>query len=176
MKTKVTNLIVWLAGSGLLIALDRVSKILTEVYLEGREPVSLLFDAFELLYSENRGAAFGMMQGQQIFFAVIALFVLIAALYVTLKLPGFDAPHYNLLKLCVILLTAGAFGNMTDRLTQGYVVDFIYFKLINFPVFNIADICVTCGALLLIGVLVFYYTDDDLSVLSFKKKQREETP
>ncbi len=173
MKTKVINLITWLAASAFLIGLDRVTKILTVTFLKDNEPVCFLFDAFEFIYSENRGAAFGMMQGQLIFFTLIALVVLIVALYVTLKLPGFDQPRYNLLKLCVAMITAGAFGNMIDRVTQGYVVDFIYFKVINFPVFNVADICVTCGCLLLIGLLVFYYTDDDLSVLSFKDKKKE---
>ncbi len=173
MKTRCINLLSWLGASLLLIGLDRVTKILTVTYLKDQEPVRLLFDAFEFIYSENKGAAFGMMQGQRVFFICIAVVVLAAALYVTLKLPGFDEPRYNLLKLCVAMLTAGAFGNMYDRLSQGYVVDFLYFKLINFPVFNIADICVTCGALLLIGLLVFYYTDDDLSVLSFKKHDKE---
>ncbi len=173
MKTKIINLIAWIATSAFLIALDRVTKIAAVIYLKNNDPISLLFDAFEFIYSENRGAAFGMLQGRQIFFACIAIFVLIIALYVTLKLPGFNEPRYNLLKLCVAMLTAGAFGNMADRLSQGYVVDFLYLKVINFPVFNVADICVTCGALLLIGLLVFYYTDDDLSVLSFRDKKKE---
>ncbi len=173
MKTKLVNLIAWLAGSAFLIALDRITKILTVIYLKDNEPIRLLFDAFEFIYSENRGAAFGMMQGGRIIFVLIALFVIVVALYVTLKLPGFDRPRYNLLKLCTAMITAGAVGNMADRLTTGYVVDFIYFKVINFPVFNIADICITCGCLLLVGLLVFYYTDDDLSVLSFKKGDKE---
>lgn len=78
--------------------------------------------------------------------------------------------RYHWLKICVIMITAGAVGNMIDRITQGYVVDFLYFKLINFPIFNVADIFVTTATALLFVVLCFYYKEEELEIFSFSKK------
>ena len=66
-------------------------------------------------------------------------------------------------------------GNLIDRLHQGYVVDFFYFELIHFPIFNVADIYVTCGTALLIVLFFFYYKEEDLEVLiSFGKKKQQD--
>ena len=73
----------------------------------------------------------------------------------------------------MILLTAGAFGNLFDRIKQDYVVDFFYFELIDFPIFNMADIYVTCGMALLIVLGFFYYKEEDFEVLlSFAQKKK----
>ena len=61
-------------------------------------------------------------------------------------------------------------GNMIDRLSQGYVVDFLYFSLIDFPIFNVADCYVTVATGVLAGLILFYYKDQDLEVFSFKGK------
>ena len=65
---------------------------------------------------------------------------------------------------------SGALGNFIDRVRQGYVVDFFYFSLINFPIFNVADIYIVVGTILLILLIFFYYKEEDLNVI-FKKKQ-----
>ena len=78
---------------------------------------------------------------------------------------GSLASHYE----NTILITDGALGNMVDRTTQGYVVDFLYFKLIDFPIFNVADCYVVCAAGLLILLIGFFYKEDELSFLSSKK-------
>ena len=65
---------------------------------------------------------------------------------------------------------SGAAGNLIDRILQGYVVDFFYFRLINFPVFNVADCYVTISAAALIILFLFYYKDSDLEPFSLKKK------
>ena len=69
-----------------------------------------------------------------------------------------------------IFLSAGAVGNLIDRLFRGFVVDFIYFKIIHFPVFNVADIYVTVSSVLLICLLFFYYKEDDFEFLSLKQE------
>ena len=72
----------------------------------------------------------------------------------------------------MILLASGAFGNLIDRLRLDYVVDFLYFELINFPIFNVADIYVTCGMALLIILGLFYYSEEDWErLISFRKKR-----
>ena len=72
-----------------------------------------------------------------------------------------------LLRVLLVFIAAGAVGNFIDRAVQGYVVDFFYISAINFPIFNVADIYVTCAVILLIVAVLFYYKDDDWS--EFKK-------
>ena len=72
------------------------------------------------------------------------------------------------------LIAAGAIGNMIDRIRFDYVVDFIYFVLINFPIFNVADIYVTVSTVILVILLLFVYKEEDLSFISFKQKRYRE--
>ncbi|MCC8126906.1 MAG: signal peptidase II [Clostridiales bacterium] len=167
MKSKLQNLGMWVILSGILIAADRWTKSLAVLHLQGQEPIVLIPGVFELLYSENRGAAFGVMQGRQTVFLVIAAAVLVASFYAMWKLPDFSQKRYHWLKICICMISAGAVGNMIDRIACGYVVDFLYVRLIDFPVFNVADICVTCAAFLLVMLMMFYYTDEELEVLHF---------
>ena len=69
---------------------------------------------------------------------------------------------YTALNYIIVFLIAGAIGNYIDRIANNYVVDFIYFSLINFPVFNVADCYVTVSVILLFILILFYYKDDDL--------------
>ncbi|MCD8121572.1 MAG: signal peptidase II [Clostridiales bacterium] len=165
MAEKIGNLVSWILLSLVLILLDQYTKTLAVLCLKGQEPIVIVRDVFELLYSENRGAAFGIMQGQQTLFAVIGLVVFVFAGYVMLRLPGWSVKRYIPLKICVIMVTAGALGNMVDRLSVGYVVDFLYFVLIDFPIFNVADIYVTTAAAALIFLICFYYRDEELEML-----------
>ena len=75
------------------------------------------------------------------------------------KLPA--TRHFFWLNAVAVLFFAGAIGNFIDRVRQGYVVDFFYFSLINFPIFNVADIYVTAAAFLLIFLCLFYYKEED---------------
>lgn len=162
--TKTGNLVLWFLLSGLLVQADQYTKKLAVWHLKGQNPIVIWEGVFELIYSENRGAAFGMLQGRQGFFFVIGILVLIAAIYVMWQLPSCKNSHYHGLRLCVILITAGALGNMVDRMSQGFVVDFLYFKLIDFPVFNVADIYVTTATAILLMLLMFFYTEKDLEI------------
>ena len=69
------------------------------------------------------------------------------------------------------MLAAGAVGNLIDRMRYSYVVDFLYFKLIDFPVFNVADCYVTVGAVLLAVLILFVYKEEELGFLSLKKQE-----
>ena len=80
--------------------------------------------------------------------------------------------RYLPLRICAVLLCAGAVGNMIDRIFRGYVVDFFYFKLIDFPVFNVADIYVTTAAVILIVLIVFLYKEEDFDRIFPKKDKR----
>lgn len=153
----------------LLIVLDQVTKGWAVTNLKDQANIVLIPGAFELSYLENRGAAFGLMQNQTWLFIIGVVFVLILASYCYLRLPR-DKRYRPLRWLC-IGMAAGAIGNVIDRLTNGFVVDFFYFSLIDFPVFNFADIYLTVSAFLLILLVIFYYKDEDFAFLSRKKKQ-----
>lgn len=174
MKNKISNLAVWAACSALLVALDQYTKAFVTAHLKGKPPVVVFEGVFEFLYSENRGAAFGMMQGRQGFFFLIGFLVLAAAAFVMYRMPDWSQRRYHLLKICVIMITAGAVGNMIDRVSQGYVVDFLYFSLIDFPIFNVADIYVTTSTALLLLLMLVYYKDEDLEIFQLKKYSGKE--
>lgn len=176
-ENKRANLAVWAAASSLLVLLDQYTKHLAVAHLKGKEAMVLIDGVFEFLYSENRGAAFGMLQGKQGFFFLIGLIVLGAAIFAMCRMPSFQNKRYHWLKLCVIMVTAGAIGNMIDRVSQGFVVDFLYFSLIDFPIFNVADIYVTVSAALMVLLMFFYYTEEELEIFQLhgaKKQSSQE--
>lgn len=151
------------------ILLDQYTKLLAIEKLKDHEPFALIKDVFELSYLENRGAAFGIMQNQRLFFILsfILIIVLIVGLYLRLPISRRFLP----IRICGILIVSGACGNVIDRLRLGYVVDFFYFKLIDFPVFNVADIFVVAGVIILALLILFYYKEEELDFMfSLKKK------
>lgn len=156
-------------GCLLLVVLDQFTKVLALQNLKGQEPITIIPDVFQLLYVENRGAAFGILQNKQWVFLIITSIVLAALIW---ALPRMSRErHFLPLRLCLCFIGAGAVGNMIDRIFRGYVVDFFYFKLIDFPVFNVADIYVTTSAIVLIFLIVFLYKEEDFDRL-FSKKGR----
>lgn len=169
MGQKRNTILGFLTGVVLLAGLDQWTKKLVVTNLKGRAPVVLWEGVFEFLYSENRGAAFGMLQGKQFFFFFVALMVFGAGIYVMWKLPA--KKNYVPLKICLTFICAGAAGNFIDRVVQGYVVDFLYFKLIDFPIFNVADCYVTVSTIALAFLLFFYYSDEDLELLKPRRKE-----
>lgn len=158
----------------LLVLFDQWTKRLAWTYLKGHEPVRLIPGVFELSYVENRGAAFGIFQGGQLFFSLITVGVLILIIYLIIRTP--KSKRYFPLLFGFILLIAGAVGNFIDRISRGFVVDFLYFSLIDFPVFNVADCFVTCSAFILAFLLMFYYREDETDFLfSLKRRKKNET-
>ena len=153
-----------------LILFDQWTKSLAVANLMNQEPFVIVKDVFQLRYLENRGAAFGMMQGQQTFFVISALIAVAVITYVYFKLPW--EKRFHPLRAVVLFIAAGAVGNLIDRLVLGYVVDFFYFELIDFPIFNVADIYVTCATIILALLILFYYKEDELDCLFPKKKEK----
>ena len=154
----------------LLILFDQWTKSLAVANLMNQEPFVIVKDVFQLRYLENRGAAFGMMQGQQTFFVISALIAVVVITYVYFKLPW--EKRFHPLRAVVLFIAAGAVGNLIDRLVFGDVVDFFYFELIDFPIFNVADIYVTCATVILALLILFYYKEDELDCLFPKKKEK----
>ena len=160
MKNSFIKYFVFILSSAVLVIIDQLTKNIALNTLCDNEPIVLIDGILELTYVENRGAAFGILQNRLIFFCiltVIVFFVIFTYLY-KLKLNQ----HYLLIYFSLILIFSGAVGNFIDRLKNKYVVDFIYFKLIDFPVFNFADICITIGCTILILSLILVYKGEEI--------------
>lgn len=145
MKKKYLYIVLFIVG---LVLIDQVSKLLVVNYLSDK--IVLINNFFSLDYVKNTGAAFGFFSGN-IFFLVLITLALVIYLICELK-QNIDK-KFNL--VFIILIISGAIGNLIDRVFRGFVVDFISFILFNsqMPVFNIADIFVTCGVAGLIFVI-----------------------
>jgi signal peptidase II len=140
------------------VAVDRITKKLAMEHLMKEDKV-LIPDVLSFHYLENRGAAWGIFQNAFWLFFLITILVVAFMIVFYAKIP-FEKQYY-LLRFTVILLSAGAVGNFIDRAVWHYVVDFIYFEPINFPVFNVADCFVCISAVLLVYCLIFKYKDDE---------------
>lgn len=153
----------------LLIAVDQTTKYFAVNNLMNQKPYVVWDGVFELHYLENRGAAFGMLQDQKVFFVLIAVIILAVIMYVLIKVPY--QKMYTKLHITLVFIASGAIGNLIDRLRYDYVVDFLYFSLIDFPIFNVADIYVTLSSVFLVILLLFVYKETDLEFLSFRTKK-----
>lgn len=142
-----------------VLVLDQLSKYYAKVYLRPIGYFPIIQDIFHLTYIENRGAAFGLLQGQRTVFIVLTVLMAAAIVYFLIKIP--DTAVF--LKTGLSLVLGGAIGNLIDRVRLGYVVDMFDFTLINYPVFNIADSSLVIGSILL-GYYILFVGD-----LEFKK-------
>ena len=166
-KKRTSPLLLLIAGA-ILVIFDQFTKYLAVSHLAGREARVLIPGILELRYLENNGAAFSMLQNQQWFFYILTAVFLIFAIWLMRKIPQ-NTSEFNPLLWSLAILCAGAVGNLIDRVMHRYVVDFIYFSVINFPIFNVADIYVTVSVILLIILVLFHYKDTDLQKI-FRRK------
>ena len=155
------------------VLLDQWTKSLAVLYLKGQEAFVLIPGVLELRYLENRGAAFGILQGGKTIFLIITPIVLLAAAYVLIRMP--DGGKYRILHILLDSIIIGAVGNMIDRIRLDYVVDFIYISLIDFPIFNVADMFVSIATVAGAALLLFgkSYRDEDFRFLSTKKEEKD---
>lgn len=174
----------------LLVFIDQLTKWLAYKNLYQKPDIALIPGVFELRYLENESAAFSFdpvsllhkifhfsyfyehpeafLMAKMIFFIVLTIAVLIFIAIIYQRIPV--SKHFLPLNLIAVGIFAGAVGNLIDRIIHHYVIDFFYFQLINFPIFNVADIYVTVAAIALIAVILFYYKEDDFSCIFSKKE------
>ena len=145
----------------ILCACDQLCKYWAVEKLKDKDSYILIKDVFVFHYLENRGAAFGMFQNQKWFFVIIGTIFVVVAAFGLIYIP--TAKKYRALRACILFIASGAIGNIIDRVSLDYVIDFLYFEYINFPIFNVADIYVTCGTVVLILLILFYYKEADLN-------------
>lgn len=156
-------LLVWVLCFAGLILLDLGTKSAAVRALQGKGPIVLIPGVLEFLYVQNTGAAFSLLENAQWLFILIAAAAILVITWFLAKLP--KTRRYFPLCLLLTLISAGAAGNLIDRAFLHYVRDFIYFSLIDFPVFNVADIYVTVSTALLVILVLFYYKDEDFAFL-----------
>jgi len=167
-KNKKLLIIIDIIIMGVLTLLDQLAKKAAVSNLTNGRDYVLIKEVLMLKYLENHGAAFGMLQNKQLFFLAIGSAFLIAAIVLLFYIPA--DKKYTLLRVSIVLVAGGAIGNMIDRAALGYVVDFIYFSLIDFPIFNVADCFVTVGTIMLVALVAFFYKDEDLDFKKMKSK------
>ena len=140
----------------LVIILDQITKYLAIGLKMGS--IKVVENFMELVYVENRGAAFGILQGKKIILVFFTFFIIAALCYFLYKS---RSRLSTISKVSISLIIGGAIGNLIDRVFRHFVIDFISVTFPNgyeFPVFNVADIAVVCGTFLLI--IAFVKTDD----------------
>ncbi len=150
----------WFFALIALIGADQLTKWWAVIALKGNDGISIINNVFRLMYLENHGAAFGIMQNKRWLLLIITIVILAALSFLLIKIP--HEKKYLPIQWILIALEAGAVGNMIDRIINGYVIDFFYFELIDFPIFNVADCYVVIAAIAAIVLLLFYYKDEDL--------------
>lgn len=154
----------------ILTFLDIYTKILAASNLKGQDAITFIDGVLEFRYLENRGMAWGLLSGARYVFIVLTIIAIAFFIYMFVKIPY--NKRYLPLTIVLTVLTAGALGNMLDRVFLGYVRDFICTTFIDFPIFNVADMYATCSMLALIILVIFVYTkDDDFDFMSIKKNK-----
>lgn len=148
--------------AALVFALDRITKVIIERTVSAAETVVVIPNFFNIVYTRNRGAAFGFLADSDnelraaflIGVSAIVLAVLLVGLWQPSRI-GLSAKRS--LQLALALIVGGALGNLYDRLTVGSVTDFLqfFFGAYEFPSFNIADSAITVGCTLIIFDALF---------------------
>ena len=129
-----------------IIILDQITKWLVATNLGYGYEVQIIKNFFYVTYVRNKGAAWGIFQNGRIFFVLMTILVVIGILYLMSR----EKSSYK--KVVFSFILGGALGNFIDRLFRGYVIDFLDFYIFsyNFPTFNVADIFITVGTILII--------------------------
>ena len=136
-----------------VVAADQFTKYLTVANIALYEDVPFIPGLLQLTYVQNTGAAFSSFEGQQWLFALIFIVFTAAVLWEYFRQP---MPFKPFERFCIAAIYGGGLGNMIDRVRLGYVVDMIETTFIDFPVFNVADIFITCGCILMMIHLIFF--------------------
>jgi len=156
--------------SAIIVALDQLSKFFVLRDLKPVGDIPIWEGVLHFHYAQNTGASFGMLPGLKWVFLVIAiLFVIATFIFVVIKRNKIDI--FALIALG--LICGGALGNAIDRIRFGYVVDFVYFKLINFAIFNLADSCIVIGGILLGIYVIFIFKEPEKTIEAVEKKGNE---
>lgn len=161
-RKRILFLVCWLIP---LLLIDQLTKYYARNVIS-KKTINILDNVLEFRFLKNTGAAWGSFSSMTSMLVFITIIMIMAVLFVYMLIP-LNRKMFPLRILLVFIIT-GAVGNLIDRIVFKYVTDFIYFKLINFPIFNVADIYVTCSAVIMAVLILFYYKDEDFEWLRFR--------
>lgn len=154
---------------GLLTAFDQLTKFIITSSFELYESKPAIKNFLSFTYIQNRGMAWGMLQGKRVIFVALTIVILLLCFAIYSNIA--DKSKYRILRANMIILIAGALGNMLDRIKLGYVIDFFEVKFIEFPVFNVADIYVVVSMIMIFILIMFKYSNEEFDeILGISKK------
>ena len=169
MNKRVKLFLIDIVIAAVLLALDQYTKYLAILHLKNRPALVLIDGVLELQYLENRGSAFGMLQNQKFFILFVGIVFLAVIVFFLFRMRL--QKKYNIVHILLSVVIAGGIGNIVDRFRFDYVVDFISFVLINYPIFNVADCYIVVAMIILFLLFVFAFNEKDLEFLSFKQNR-----
>ncbi len=162
------QMILGLVVVAVLIAIDHITKYWAYTDLRVNGAIPIIKGVFSLSYAQNSGAAWGLFSGSQML-NWLPIILGIVLLFIYQRLP--QTKRMLPLNISLLALIAGAIGNRIDRSVYGYVQDFLYFELIDFPIFNIADCYIVCSTIFMGLLIIFYYKDEsEFDGIFFSKK------
>ncbi len=157
-----------LLSAALLTGIDQMTKRLAVVHVSENGDISVIDKVFRITFVKNTGAAWGIFKDGTVILSIFSTLVLVIMIILYFRLDWENKRQRPLIVLSVFV-AAGAVGNLIDRIFLKYVIDFLYFELINFPVFNVADCYITISMIILAALLIFYYKEGDFESIWRKK-------
>lgn len=148
-------MLIWTIVAAVIVVLDQLAKywVINGI---GNQVIRAIPGLINFVYVKNTGAAFSILSESTGILGIISILFCLGVLVYWY----FKKPEHILMKTSLTLLFAGALGNAIDRIFRGYVVDFIETAFIDFPVFNVADIAITCGAVMMAIYIIFFDKDE----------------
>jgi len=162
--------IIFLAAAAVLTAVDQILKQIVVHHIALGQEIPIIGHFLVLTHSTNDGVVWGLFSGVRWITLGLTTVMVILFLYVMLTRRFGGSKLFN---IGGTLVVAGGVGNLIDRFISGRVVDYIYVKIINFPVFNFADCCVVIGAFLVLVFFFFFYSDQKHQKLRSDEKESD---
>lgn len=151
-------MIISIIAAVILVIIDQITKYIAIVKLKPIGNITFIKGFMDFTFVQNRGAAFGILNGRTWLLLLLAVTICIVMVVIIKKLP--HTKEYGYLRTSLIVILAGAVGNIIDRLVRGYVTDFFEFTFFRFPVFNMADIYVVIGTIVMAFIVLFVIKED----------------
>lgn len=155
-----------------LAALDQAVKYWAFTVLKNQGTIPLIANVFHLTYVENRGAAFSLFSWLNFRWLFVILATVITVILFLLLYRKIIPTKLG--RAALVLIASGAIGNAIDRVIRGFVVDLFDFRLIYFPVFNIADILICIGAVTFMWYVLFQYQEPEESAKESVRTEQEQ--
>lgn len=140
----------------LVVIIDQWTKQLTVSNIELGETIPVIDNVLSLTYYRNTGAAGNILEGQMWFFYIVTIAVIVVIVYQLQK----HGKESKLFSMGLAFILGGAIGNFIDRLLYQYVIDMIRLEFINFPIFNVADVSLNIGVILLFVYIIFFSEEE----------------